>query len=68
MEDDDKCRMYEKLDVLIVGFEGVLGAFVPISAQDREKNYTNSLCLRPGLAAAFHELIKNFKIAIVVKE
>ena len=61
--------MYENIDLLIISFEGVLGAFLPIAAQDRgEKNSTNKLCIRPGLAAAMTEMSRNFKIAIVSKE
>ena len=61
---ESKKNGYSNLDVLIVSFEGVLGAFkTPIPELDQES--TDTLILRPGLAQALNDLLPYFKIVIL---
>ena len=35
MEEDESCRSFDNLDLLVVVFEGVIGAFLPATPQSR---------------------------------
>ena len=64
---ESKKNGYSNLDVLIVSFEGVLGAFkTPIPELDQES--TDTLILRPGLAQALNDLLPYFKIVILTND
>ena len=57
--------------MLIIAFDGVLGAFLPPlptqnSAEEESASLTETLILRPGITDAMIELLSYYKIAIVI--
>jgi len=73
MEDTmgDNFRMYNRLDIIVISFEGVLGAFsqaVPQKPLQPDQVATDTLLFRPGIATALEELLKNFKVVILTSD
>ena len=66
-ENDRSSRAYNMLDILLVTFEGVLGAFLPLKPQKQEEK-TDMLVLRPGIVEAMTSLLKSFKVVIVTRD
>ena len=57
-------RDYKTLDLVVITFEGVLGSFLPLAPSSSEVK-SDTLILRPGVAAALKELLLNFKVIII---
>ena len=50
------------LDILLITFEGVLGAFLTHGPDDDK---TDLLILRPGIVEAMTSLLKSFKVVVI---
>ena len=56
-------RPFKNLDIIVITFEGVLGAFMPPLPADYQ--VMDPLLLRPGIAQALTDLLNNFKVVII---
>ena len=64
---DESFRPFNNLDVLLITFEGVLGAFLPI-LPSKYDDKEDTLVLRPKIKEALSQLVINFKVVIITAD